>query len=84
MYQDNPYSHVWFNKIKLILHGTLNKEFKLEQKRSEIEVNFVIEINYYQKYPLNKFYNFRNNKKKVSKLGKEMTKQKKRMNRNEQ
>lgn len=51
MYQDNPYSHVWFNKIKLILHGTLNKEFKLEQKRSEIEVNFVIEINYYQKYP---------------------------------
>lgn len=39
------------NKIKLILHGTLNKEFKLEQKRSEIEVNFVIEINYYQKYP---------------------------------
>lgn len=51
VYQDNPYSHVWFNKIKLILHGTLNKEFKLEQKRSEIEVNFVIEINYYQKYP---------------------------------
>lgn len=51
MYQDNPYSHVWFNKIKLMLHATLNKEFKLEQKRSEIEVNFVIEINYYQKYP---------------------------------
>lgn len=51
VYQDNPYSHVWFNKIKLILHGTLNKEFKLKQKRSEIEVNFVIEINYYQKYP---------------------------------
>lgn len=38
-------------KIKLILHGTLNKEFKLKQKRSEIEVNFVIEINYYKKYP---------------------------------
>lgn len=58
-----------------MLHATLNKEFKLEQKRSEIEVNFVIEINYYQKYP--KFTTFSTTKKEVSKLGKEMTKQKK-------